>query len=196
VNAVTSASWVPLLPPTWGLPGATVLVRWETLNIKVSDLAHLGFSYAGPSFLQEPIEEVPALRVEHLASDPGAMILFKASLGRSVALDKHGLFRMPVAARPGGWKWKVDATLDTSEPDARTFLARFQQATHEQRGVFLLTGDLEAYWTQVYDGEQPTLDDVRTKDSWVAWLPLGDYQAAAAEAALTPMRRLLRKLAR
>ena len=193
---MTSASWVPLLPPTWGLPGATVLVRWETLGVRISDLAFLGFTFAGPGFLEEPIEEVPQLKVEHLASTPSAMTLFKASLGRSVPLDRFGIFRMPVAAAPGSWKWKVEATLDTAEPDAGAFLRRFQLATQEQGGVYLLTGDLERYWTRVYEGEQPTLEDVRTGDDWVAWIPLGDYQTAAAEAATTPMRRLLRKITR
>jgi hypothetical protein len=195
-TALTS-SWVPLLPGTWGLPGPAVLVEEADLGVGDTDLPATGFTAVVPGFTEVEISQASNLRVEHDASDPHTLVVFKAAATEYRPLDTWGIFNAAGPTRPGGPGWQAAGTLRTPSTDPATYLAEFGQALTAHGAVLLLTGSPTAYWTLADTLQHPGLDDVSTGSDWVAWLPLGSRASDRIESPAPPPglgRRLLRRL--
>lgn len=192
-----SSSWVPLLPGTWGLPGPAVLVDEYDLGVEPTDLGALGFTAVVPGFMDVEISQVSNLRVEHEASDPHTLVVFKAAASAHRPIDTWGLFNVPGSTRPGGPDWQAVGTLRAPAVEPAAYMAEFGQALIDHGAVLLLTGSPTAYWPLADTLQHPGLDDVSTGSDWVAWLPMGSRTSDRVAASAQPpslTRRLLNRL--
>lgn len=193
---MTPTTWAALPSGTWGLTRPTVLTRWESLQVRESDLPRLDFDYIkadlDPELRELSIPTITGLRVEHRPNEPGSLTVFKTSLGRRVPMDSLGFLQMPVPARPSGRRWAVHASLQAPLSIPGGSWADFQRQSRASGGINLLTGDLDGLQAAVAAGQQPRLSDFAVGQAWIGWVPLGDYQSALAAEAIHPLRRTLR----
>lgn len=189
---MTPTTWAALPSGTWDLTRPTVLTKWETLQVRESDLARLDFDSITADLHERAIPEIAELRVDHRPDDPESMTLFKTSSGRRVPIDALGFLQMPVPARPGGTRWAVHASLQAPLSVPGGSWSEFQRQTRAFGGVNLISGDLDWFQVAAAAGEQPSLSHVAVGQAWIGWVPLGDYQTALAAEATHPLRRTLR----
>lgn len=166
---MTTWAWAALPPGRFGLPEPALVMSPWVLEVRESRPSRRGFRrvthprqwrQVGPASgglvldLRDFTEAVLAR-----AKDPEA-VDFDAVLGM-----------VPGCFEPGGVEWVVPVFVSPDQPDA----AAVWEAAHKAGRVWLLTGDLAAYWNAARSDRDVTFEEAFPGGSWAASVALATH---------------------